>query len=98
MSLTYAGISRESNDADFDWFKSYSELAPMIRELIPDQASKIIMLGCGNSKLSEEVSIQYPFGIERWYLRSYEMWEDGYKNIINTDVCVPALLHQRSEC
>ncbi|KAF9466031.1 S-adenosyl-L-methionine-dependent methyltransferase [Collybia nuda] len=59
--------SRESNDADFDWFKSYSELAPTIQELIPDRTSRIIMLGCGNSKLSEE------------------MWEDGYKNVINVD-------------
>ncbi|KAF7770350.1 hypothetical protein Agabi119p4_6324 [Agaricus bisporus var. burnettii] len=44
--------SQETENADFDWFKSMS---------------RILMLGCGNSKLSED------------------MWEDGYKNIVNTD-------------
>ncbi|KAG5647516.1 hypothetical protein DXG03_009453 [Asterophora parasitica] len=58
----------EAEDAHFDWFKSYADLAPFIRDLIPDKAARILMLGCGNSKLSED------------------MWEDGYKNIVNTDV------------
>ncbi|KAF5383780.1 hypothetical protein D9615_003567 [Tricholomella constricta] len=58
---------KEAEDAHFDWFKSYADLAPLIRELVPDKKSRILMLGCGNSKLSEE------------------MWEDGYKNIVNTD-------------
>ncbi|RDB23661.1 Methyltransferase-like protein 13 [Hypsizygus marmoreus] len=59
--------TQESQDAHFDWFKSYAELAPFILELIPNKDARILMLGCGNSKLSEE------------------MWEDGYKNIINID-------------
>ncbi|KAF8074922.1 S-adenosyl-L-methionine-dependent methyltransferase [Lyophyllum atratum] len=54
-------------DAHFDWFKSYADLAPFIRDLIPDKESRILMLGCGNSQLSEE------------------MWEDGYKRVVNTD-------------
>ncbi|KAF9446210.1 S-adenosyl-L-methionine-dependent methyltransferase [Macrolepiota fuliginosa MF-IS2] len=58
--------SRE-DDADFDWFKSYTDLAEYLHELVPNKSSRILMLGCGNSKLSED------------------MWEDGYKNIVNTD-------------
>jgi len=57
----------ESDDGSFDWFKSYEEIAPLIRELVPDKSSRVLMLGCGNSKLSEQ------------------MWNDGYKNIVNVD-------------
>lgn len=48
-------VPSESDDGSFDWFKSYAEIAPLIRELVPDKASRVLMLGCGNSKLSEEV-------------------------------------------
>lgn len=47
--------SSESDDGSFDWFKSYEEIAPLIRELVPDKSSRVLMLGCGNSKLSEQV-------------------------------------------
>ncbi|TCD69131.1 hypothetical protein EIP91_008607 [Steccherinum ochraceum] len=59
--------SKESEDDSFDWFKTYSDIAPIIRELVPSKEARILMLGCGNSKLSEE------------------MYDDGYKNIVNTD-------------
>ncbi|THU86245.1 S-adenosyl-L-methionine-dependent methyltransferase [Dendrothele bispora CBS 962.96] len=59
--------SQETDGASFDWFKSYSEIAEIIHNLIPSRSSKILMLGCGNSKLSEE------------------MYDDGYKNIVNVD-------------
>jgi len=59
--------SNEPEDASFDWFKSYEDVAHIMRDLIPDKSSRLLMLGCGNSKLSEE------------------MWDDGYKNIVNTD-------------
>ncbi|KIJ61960.1 hypothetical protein HYDPIDRAFT_115096 [Hydnomerulius pinastri MD-312] len=59
--------SQEAPDSSFDWFKSYGDLASQLRELIPDKNAKILMLGCGNSKFSED------------------MWEDGYKNIVNVD-------------
>jgi len=48
---------QEADDASFDWFKSYADLKDLIREFIPDKCSKVLMLGCGNSKLSEDVSI-----------------------------------------
>ena len=47
--------ARESEEQSFDWFKSYADVADIIRELIPDKSSRILMLGCGNSKLSEDV-------------------------------------------
>ncbi|KAF5355280.1 hypothetical protein D9758_006080 [Tetrapyrgos nigripes] len=59
--------AQEADGSSFDWFKSYSDIAHIIHELIPERASRILMLGCGNSKLSEE------------------MYEDGYKNIVNID-------------
>ncbi|KAF8825847.1 hypothetical protein HHX47_DHR6000712 [Lentinula edodes] len=47
--------AREADDASFDWFKSYSEISDIFRSLIPDKRSRILMLGCGNSKLSEDM-------------------------------------------
>ncbi|KAI5988967.1 S-adenosyl-L-methionine-dependent methyltransferase [Pisolithus albus] len=57
----------ETSDGTFDWFKSYADLADDIRTLIPDKSARILMLGCGNSRFSED------------------MWDDGYKNIVNVD-------------
>ncbi|KIN96333.1 hypothetical protein M404DRAFT_1006838 [Pisolithus tinctorius Marx 270] len=59
--------SDETPDDTFDWFKSYADLADDIRTLIPDKSARILMLGCGNSRFSED------------------MWDDGYKNIVNVD-------------
>ncbi|KAG7098811.1 hypothetical protein E1B28_000716 [Marasmius oreades] len=47
--------AQESENGSFDWFKSYGEISDIIQDLIPDRSSKILMLGCGNSKLSEEM-------------------------------------------
>ncbi|KAF9480549.1 S-adenosyl-L-methionine-dependent methyltransferase [Pholiota conissans] len=47
--------SEESNGESFDWFKTYADLAELLHELIPNKSSKILMLGCGNSKLSEDM-------------------------------------------
>ncbi|KJA28183.1 hypothetical protein HYPSUDRAFT_156631 [Hypholoma sublateritium FD-334 SS-4] len=59
--------SEEANGETFDWFKSYADLAEILHVLIPEKSAKILMLGCGNSRLSED------------------LWEDGYRNIVNTD-------------
>jgi len=59
--------SEEAHNESFDWFKSYADLSDLLHELIPEKSSRILMLGCGNSKLSED------------------MWEDGYRNIVNID-------------
>ncbi|KAJ7717115.1 S-adenosyl-L-methionine-dependent methyltransferase [Mycena maculata] len=42
-------------DASFDWFKSYSDVAPLLRSLIPRKDARILMLGCGNSTLSQDM-------------------------------------------
>ncbi|KAF8518977.1 S-adenosyl-L-methionine-dependent methyltransferase [Hysterangium stoloniferum] len=44
----------EDRDASFDWFKSYSQISGLLSEFIRPE-SRILMLGCGNSKLSEEM-------------------------------------------
>lgn len=46
---------RETEDSSFDWFKTYSDISDIIRGLIPDKSARILMLGCGNSTLSEDV-------------------------------------------
>ena len=48
---------REAEDASFDWFKTYADVADVIRKLIPNKNARILMLGCGNSKFSEDVSL-----------------------------------------
>lgn len=48
-------LKRESEEDSFDWFKTYADIADIIRELVPDKNARILMLGCGNSTLSEEV-------------------------------------------
>ncbi|KAF8159568.1 S-adenosyl-L-methionine-dependent methyltransferase [Crassisporium funariophilum] len=68
----------EGDDSSFDWFKSYSDLADLLHDLIPNKSSRILMLGCGNSRLSED------------------MWEDGYRNIVNTDYSAILIEQMRS--
>ncbi|KAG8854443.1 hypothetical protein FRB96_007505 [Tulasnella sp. 330] len=55
------------DEGTHDWFKSYDEIKELLHDLIPDRNSRILMLGCGNSTLSEN------------------MWQAGYKNIVNID-------------
>ncbi|KAF8817463.1 S-adenosyl-L-methionine-dependent methyltransferase [Phlegmacium glaucopus] len=57
----------EGHNESFDWFKSYADLAELLHLLVPSKSSRILMLGCGNSTLSED------------------MWDDGYRNIVNVD-------------
>ncbi|KDQ61339.1 hypothetical protein JAAARDRAFT_54716 [Jaapia argillacea MUCL 33604] len=73
---------QESEGVSFDWFKSYKDIAEMIRELIPSKSARILMLGCGNSKLSED------------------MYEDGYRNIVNIDysaVVIDQMRHRHAD-
>jgi len=45
------------------------------------------MLGCGNSTLSEDVCSSYYFIIALTYPGLIaQMYDDGYKNIVNVDV------------
>ena len=54
-------------EESFDWFKKYDDLKAILAKHISDKSASIIMLGCGNSTLSED------------------MYNDGYKNILNVD-------------
>jgi SAM-dependent methyltransferase len=47
--------SRDALGQCFDWFKSYKDIAHLISAEIPDKSARILMLGCGNSSLSEEM-------------------------------------------
>ncbi|KAJ7576916.1 S-adenosyl-L-methionine-dependent methyltransferase, partial [Mycena floridula] len=43
------------SDGSFDWFKSYADIQDLLAQFIPNKGSRILMLGCGNSKLSEQM-------------------------------------------
>lgn len=53
----FLALSREPESSSFDWFKRYSDIADIMRELIPDKSSRVLMLGCGNSTLSQDVCV-----------------------------------------
>lgn len=46
----------ELPEEDYDWFKTYEDLKPILNELIPKKDCKILMLGCGNSTLSIDMA------------------------------------------
>ena len=39
----------------YDWFKSYEDVAHLLRPVLPDKTARVLILGCGNSTLSEDV-------------------------------------------
>lgn len=39
----------EDPSTTFDWFKTYSDLKPLLQQAIPDKNASILILGCGNS-------------------------------------------------
>ena len=45
----------ENDGSMFDWLEDYQSLQPLIKDLIPDKTSKIIIIGCGNAPLSEDM-------------------------------------------
>lgn len=47
-----------SKDHFYDWFKSPEELLPFLEPIFPSHQSPILILGCGNSKLSETLYCQ----------------------------------------
>jgi hypothetical protein len=59
----------EGSETTFDWFLKPSYLIPILEPFLPKgKETKILMLGCGNSTLGEE------------------MYDAGYKDIVNIDV------------
>lgn len=59
----------------FDWYAQYPELKNSFSQYDLKLTDKILMVGCGNSKLS------------------IQMWQTGYKNIINIDIS-PTVIQQ----
>ncbi|KAF2319664.1 hypothetical protein GH714_017902 [Hevea brasiliensis] len=41
-------------NASFDWYQRYSSLRPSVRRYIPT-SSRVLMIGCGNSLMSEDM-------------------------------------------
>ena len=39
----------------FDWLEDYESLKPLLKQFLPDKALRIIILGCGNAPLSEDM-------------------------------------------
>lgn len=73
---------QEAEDATFDWFKRYEDVAHLFHPVLPDKTARILMLGCGNSTLSEAmyddgykniVNVDYsPIVIERMRARNHD--------------------------
>ena len=47
-SIGTHGMNKNPSEYEFDWFKSYDELAPLFEKLLKSNDT-ILMLGCGNS-------------------------------------------------
>ena len=39
----------------FDWLEDFYSLKPLLYDLIPDKSSRILIIGCGNAPLSEDM-------------------------------------------
>jgi len=39
----------------YDWFQRYEAIRPLVHEAITDRNARIVVLGCGNSELSEQL-------------------------------------------
>ncbi|CAA6654070.1 unnamed protein product [Spirodela intermedia] len=44
----------EEGDTSFDWYQRYSALRPLVRKFVPT-SSRILMVGCGNAVMSENM-------------------------------------------
>ncbi|OIV99672.1 hypothetical protein TanjilG_17482 [Lupinus angustifolius] len=45
----------EDNGVSFDWYQRYSSLRPFIRSFITPLSSRILIVGCGNAAMSEDM-------------------------------------------
>jgi len=44
----------KEGDTSFDWYQKYSGVSHIIKQLV-QPLDRVLMLGCGNSKLSEDM-------------------------------------------
>ncbi|BGP19885.1 hypothetical protein JCM10213_008641 [Rhodosporidiobolus nylandii] len=47
--------TKEDEGNTFEWFKSYADVKKLVNRFVPDKEAKIVMLGCGNSALSQDM-------------------------------------------
>ena len=90
VDVTTPCFGREAEDATFDWFKRYDDVAHLLHQVLPDKTARVLMLGCGNSTLSEDVRLSSCHTIKAPSdCIVSQMYDDGYKNIVNVDVRAP---------
>lgn len=70
---------RYTKEDNFEWCKSYEEFKELIHEHVR-KSDRILMLGCGNSTISED------------------MYNDGYRNIVNIDFSSVVIENMRQKC
>ncbi|XP_050387751.1 uncharacterized protein LOC126804039 [Argentina anserina] len=46
----------QEGDSLFDWYQRYSALRPYIRHFIPSTSSSVLVVGCGNAVMSEDMA------------------------------------------
>lgn len=67
---------RYSNEMEYDWLGNFNIFKDLIHKHV-EKSDRILMVGCGNSKLSEQ------------------MFQDGYSNIVSTDISQVCIENQR---
>lgn len=45
----------ENEGSMFDWLEDYQSLKPLLSDLIPSKSARILIIGCGNAPLSEDL-------------------------------------------
>jgi SAM-dependent methyltransferase len=46
----------QKDNEQFDWYQRYDTLSPYLNEYIPKTSRRILMVGCGNSRMSEHMT------------------------------------------
>ena len=70
---------RYTKEESFEWCKSYDDFKGLMRKHVRN-SDRILMLGCGNSALSEQ------------------MYQDGYRNIVNIDFSPVVIENMKRKC
>ena len=71
--------TRFSKEETFEWCKSYGNFKDLLCKHVR-KSDRILMLGCGNSMLSED------------------MYNDGYRNIVNIDFSSIVMNNMKRKC
>ena len=55
VDATTPCFGREAEHATLDYLKRYEDVAHLLHRVLPDKSARILMLGCGDSTLLEDV-------------------------------------------